>query len=228
VPSEDETHDATHRRLLEEIWQLRGNEEHLNAEVAELRETLAALEETYSHSVDTYDLVPIACLTLDRHGTIQNGNRRACGLLRFSKQQLLGVPLLTLLTLAHRRRFLEHVLACRKSPDPTAFEVMVKPNEREPVAVRLSLRWTEEKGGSYAVFLIDLSERDAALADYQRLAQAELEARHANALKDRLIAALTRGARAPLSAGRKSRPEVRAKISTPPPARNRRRHRALR
>jgi PAS domain-containing protein len=228
VPTEDATHDATLRRLLEEIRRLRGNEEQLSAEVAELRETVAALEETRSYSLDAFDLAPIACLTLDRHGTIRNGNRRACSLLRFSKQQLLGVPLLTLLTLAHRRRFLEHVLACRKSPEPTAFEVMVKPSEREPIAVRLSLRWTAEDGGSYAVCLIDLRERDAALADYQRLAQAELEARHANALKDRLIATLSRGARAPLSAGRKSRPELRTRVRAPRPARNQRRYRAWR
>ena len=229
MPIEDETRaDSVFRRLLDEIQRSRLSEEQLAAEVAELRETVAQLEETRGYYLDAYDLAPIACLTLDRHGAIRNANRRACGLLHFSKQQLMGVPLLTLLGLFHRRRFLEHVLACRKSPDPTAFEVLMTASECQPIAVRLSLRWTVENGGSYAVCLLDLREREAVLADCQRLAEAERQARNAGAVKDRLIAKLSRGVRAPLSPGRQSRPEIRTKVRAPLPARSQRRHRALR
>jgi PAS domain-containing protein len=228
VRIEDETRDATLQRLLEELERLRSTEEQLSAEVAELREAVLDLEEARHYQLDAYDLAPIACLTLDRHGTIRNANRRACSVLCFSKQQLTGVPLLALLTLAHRRRFLEHVLASRKSPEPSAFEVLVAASEREPVAVRLSIRWTEESGGSYAVCLIDLRERDIALADYQRLVEAARQARVESSAKDRLIEMLNRGVRSHLSAGRQSRTEIRHRVRTKLPARSQRRHRALR
>jgi hypothetical protein len=208
VPTEHANRDTTLRRLLEEIDRLRGAEDRLDAEVAQLRETVAVLEEECRHRFDAYDLAPVASLMLDRHGTIWNLNRRALQLLRFGKPQLIGVPLLVLLTQPYRRRFLEHVLASKRTPDPIAFEVMVTRSEREVIPVRLSLRWTTEEGGSYAVDLIDLRERDAALADYQRLACAEREAREANQAKDRLIAFLIRG----LRSRRRTRRHVQVRV----------------
>jgi PAS domain S-box-containing protein len=186
---------AANRRLVEEVAHLQHSELQLEAEVAALREAVSVLEEACALHLDAYDYVPIACVTLDKHGAIRNANRRAVALLGFEKRQLLGVPLLTLLAATYRRRFLEHVLACKRNLDPAAFEVVVMSREKESIPVRLSIRGTAESGGSYAVALTDLRPRDAARAVCQQLEEAERLAREANKIKDGFIAVLTRGAR---------------------------------
>jgi PAS domain S-box-containing protein len=192
LPPLDEPRDATLRTLLAEIERLRSNEDQLEAEISQLRETVAELEAACARQVDPFDLAPVACLTLDRHGAIRNANRRALMLLGVNRHQLLGIPLLMLLTSGSRRRFLEHVVATRRSVEPTTFEVTVSSRERGTVPARLSIRWTEDGAENYAVALVDLSERNAAFERGACAERARLQAEH---VRERLIAPLKKATR---------------------------------
>ncbi len=213
--------------LLAEIERLRASEDRLNAEIEALREAVAEHEEARGYYLDAYDLAPVAYLSLDRNGVIRRLNRQAWSLLLPIFRNLIGAPLFTLLAPGQRRRFLEHAGAARQGLAAVTFEAALKSREGAGVAVRLSLRWTEEQGGGYAAALVDLSERDAALADSARSARAERASAESNKVKDCLIAALNRSGGTSLAASRAglARDQTR---SIRLPLRSHRRHRIFR
>lgn len=191
--------NATLDTLLREIEALRAREEQLSAEVEQLRESATALEASRDRYLNSYQSSPVACLTLDRVGVIRELNRSASSLLRFDRAQLLGAPLFSLLAPESRRRFLAHLVACQRSSAAMTFEATIQRQGSELIPVRLSILTTPEQDGAYTIVLLDLRERDSALADQRRLVAAERAARESSQLKDRLIATLSRGVGGPLA-----------------------------
>src|SRR4051794_23356337 len=111
----EEPKDGAFSNLLSELESLRSAEERLRTENEHLLEAQRTLEDNRNQYSDLFDHAPMPWITLDAVGTIQNLNLMAVTLLGFGRRQLIGSPLITLTQPGHRRRLLDHLLACRKS-----------------------------------------------------------------------------------------------------------------
>jgi signal transduction histidine kinase/CheY-like chemotaxis protein len=78
----------------------------------ELRESQQALEESRSRYAELYDFAPMAYLSLDSRGCIQEINLTGAALLRRDRSQLIGQPLSPLVVPADVVPFLQHVRRC--------------------------------------------------------------------------------------------------------------------
>ena len=75
----------------------------------QLRETEAELQRSTQRYMELYDFAPIAYLTLDVEGRIQEANLTAATLLGTERGQLLGKPLISFVAVSHRAHLRGHV-----------------------------------------------------------------------------------------------------------------------
>lgn len=123
-----------------------------------------ALEHMVGAYADLYDFMPVAYLSLDASGVVHDANKCATELLGVERLDLLGRPLRLHVAPRDRRRFLDHLLRCRRGGDQVATELRVLTRDRREVPVQaVSKRaGSDELGLTYRMVLIDLSERYAA------------------------------------------------------------------
>ncbi|HWZ92572.1 MAG TPA: PAS domain-containing protein, partial [Polyangiaceae bacterium] len=147
--------DATLNELVLEVRRLRLNEDRLRSEIEHLLEAQQALEDSRDQYAELYDLSPVAWVTLDRNGAIENLNLVALTLLGFGRGHLVGAPLGAFVRPEHRRRLLDHLLTCRSSPDPVTCELQLAARGGTPIPVRMSTRRRRGTEESYASALLD-------------------------------------------------------------------------
>jgi PAS domain S-box-containing protein len=131
-----------------------------------LRQPKSELESAIQRFVDLYDFAPIAYVSFDRVGRIEEANLAATELLRQPRDLLIGRPFA--FYVAELDSFLKHLLLCRTSQQQVKTELLLKNKKGEQIpAVLLSTPVTSTtKNGAVLsqTAIIDLRELKAAEA----------------------------------------------------------------
>jgi len=149
-------------------------------DVSLLRHPRNDLEAAIQRYVDLYDFAPIAYVSFDRAGRIEEANLAATELLGSPRDLLIGRPFA--LYVADSDSFLRHLLYCRTSEQRVETELLLKSRKGEPIPAQLSstpITSTSKDGARlYQTAVIDLRERrraEQALRESQQRLQATYE-----------------------------------------------------
>src|SRR5437667_12124895 len=142
-----------------------------------LRHPKTELESAIQRYVDLYDFAPIAYVSFDRAGRIEEANLAATELLREPRDLLIGRPFA--FYVADLDSFLQHLLYCRTSRQQVETELQLKPRNGKQIPALLCSRpiTSTTRNGAllYQTAIMDLSERKRA-EEALRAKEAELEA----------------------------------------------------
>ena len=126
-----------------------------------LRHPKTELESAIQRYVDLYDFAPIAYVSFDRAGRIEEANLAATELLREPRDLLIGRPFA--FYVADLDSFLQHLLYCRTSQQQVETELQLKPRKGERIPAQLlstPITSTTRDGALlYQTAIIDLRER---------------------------------------------------------------------
>jgi PAS domain S-box-containing protein len=138
------------------------------------RNPKSELEAAIQRFVDLYDFAPIAYVSFDRTGRIEEANLAATELLGVPRDLLIGRPFAFYVT--DLDLLLHHLLDCRTSQQHVKTELQLKPRKGKPIAAQLlsaPVTSTTRNGALlYQTAIIDLSERkrhEQQLAEQARL-----------------------------------------------------------
>src|SRR6059058_4351375 len=99
--------------------------------IRELRHPKTELESAIQRYVDLYDFAPIAYVSFDRAGRIEEANLAATALLGVARDLLIGRPFA--FYVADLDSFLQHLLHCRTRQEQVATELNLKPRKGDRV-----------------------------------------------------------------------------------------------
>src|SRR5437773_1312475 len=126
-----------------------------------MRNPKTELEAATQRFVDLYDFAPIAYVSFDRAGRIEEANLAATELLGVPRDLLIGRPFA--FYVADLDVFLHHLLYCRTSQQQVATELELKPKRGERIPAQLlstPVTSTTRNGALlFQTAIIDLSER---------------------------------------------------------------------
>ena len=132
------------------------------------------LEAATQRFVDLYDFAPIAYVSFDRAGRIEEANLAATELLGVPRDLLIGRPFA--FYVGDLNSFLHHLLHCRTRHEQVATELELKPRKGERISAQLlstPITSTTRNGALlYQTAIIDLSQRkrhEQQLAEQARL-----------------------------------------------------------
>jgi len=138
------------------------------------RNPTTELESATQRFVDLYDFAPIAYVSFDRAGRIEEANLAATALLGVPRDLLIGRPFAFYVT--DLDSFLHHLLYCRTSQQQAATELELKPRNGKRIPAQLlstPITSTTRNGALlYQTAIIDLSQRkrhEQQLAEQARL-----------------------------------------------------------
>src|SRR6266481_347036 len=103
-----------------------------------LRHPKTELESAVQRYVDLYDFAPIAYVSFDRAGRIEEANLAATELLGQTRDLLIGRPFA--FYVADLDLFLRHLLYCRTSEQQVKTEMLLKPRKGEAIPAQLLSR----------------------------------------------------------------------------------------
>src|SRR6266511_4862681 len=148
-----------------------------NSSIRRRRHPKTELEAAIQRFVDLYDFAPIAYVSFDRAGRIEEANLAATELLGDLRDLLIGRPFA--FYVGDLDSFMRHLLYCRTSQQQVETELELKPRkgERIPVLLRSTPITSTTRNGAllYQTAIVDLSERKRA-EEALRAKEAELEA----------------------------------------------------
>ena len=98
-----------------------------------MRNPKSELEAAMQRFVDLYDFAPIAYVSFDRAGRIEEANLAATELLGVPRDLLIGRPFA--FYVADLDSFLRHLLYCRTTHEQVATEIELKPKKGERTAL---------------------------------------------------------------------------------------------
>jgi PAS domain S-box-containing protein len=131
-----------------------------------IRNPKTELEAAIQRFVDLYDFAPIAYVSFDRAGRIEEANLAATELLGESRDLLIGRPFA--FYVGDLDSFMQHLLYCRTSQQLVETELQLKPRKGERIPALLCstpITSTTRNGALlYQTAIMDLSERKAAEA----------------------------------------------------------------
>src|SRR5881397_240719 len=134
------------------------------------------LEAAIQRFIDLYDFAPIAYVSFDRAGRIEEANLVATELLGEPRDRLIGRPFA--FYVGDLDLFLRHLLYCRTSQQQVETELELKPRKGERIPALLCSRpiTSTTRNGAllYQTAIMDLSERKRA-EEALRAKEAELE-----------------------------------------------------
>jgi PAS domain S-box-containing protein len=123
------------------------------------------LEAAVQRYVDLYEFAPIAYVSLDRFGRIEESNLAAIALLQRTRKQLVGELFALRVVKDDSELFLGHLLRCRRSETRVETELHLRNKGGEPIPVQLSSSRTrslmKDERLLYHTAIIDLTERKA-------------------------------------------------------------------
>jgi PAS domain S-box-containing protein len=130
---------------------------------AVLRHTKPGLEQTIQRYVDLFDFAPIAYVSFDRVGRIEEINLAAVQLLGARSDRLIGTLFALQVIRADARLFLNHLLRCRSSEARVETELHMKKRNGEIILAHLTSSPTNSSmyDGAllYQTAIVDLTER---------------------------------------------------------------------
>src|SRR5438477_7481002 len=128
-----------------------------------LRHPKSELESAIQRYVDLYDFAPIAYVSFDRAGRIEEANLAATSLLSEARDLLIGRPLA--FYVADLDSLLQHLLYCRTSQQQVKTELLLKARKGERIPAELfstPITSTTRDGALlFQTAIIDLRERKA-------------------------------------------------------------------
>ena len=196
-------------RLADLAQDLRVHQEELQAQQGQLVEAQRALEDSRDRYADLFDFAPLAFLTVDRGGVIQEANLAAGHLLDARRDRLPGFPFVVYVAERDRRTFLDHLSRCRKAADDTVQTRLHLRNtgDGERLVDVVSRRATRpDTREIWHTCLVDVTasehseaERRAVELERLRLQHEEQAMRSASETKDRFLAVLSHELRTPLT-----------------------------
>jgi PAS domain S-box-containing protein len=137
-----------------------------SATVPVLKHPKTELEAAIQRYVDLFDYAPIAYVSFDRVGHIEEINLAAAQLLGARRDRLIGDPFAFYVTREDAGLFLSHLLHCRSSDSRVETELHLKKRSGEIIPVRLasSPATSSMRDGAllYQTAIIDLTERKRA------------------------------------------------------------------
>lgn len=174
---------------------------------AQLVEVQHALEESRDRYADLFDFAPIAFLTVDRSGVIQDANLAAGALLDANRNRLPGFPLVAYVADRDRRSFLQHMSRCRTVDDTVETRLHLRGlGENERIVDVVGRRATRGARDVWHTCLVDVTaseradtERRAMELDQLRLRHEEKSSRSDAESKNRFLAVLSHELRTPLT-----------------------------
>ncbi len=104
----------------------------------QLRESRAQLEDSNARYTDLYDFAPIAYLTLDASGKIEEANLTAAALFRVERGHLIGRGLTTLVRAESRQLVLDHIRTCMTDAVRVSHEIEVAARDRLMVPAQIT------------------------------------------------------------------------------------------
>ncbi|HVV16317.1 MAG TPA: ATP-binding protein [Polyangia bacterium] len=104
----------------------------------QLRESRAQLEDSNARYTDLYDFAPVAYLTLDGSGKIEEANLTAAALFRVERAQLIGRALATLVRAESRQVFREHLQTCLNQAARVSHEIEIGARGRIMVPTQIT------------------------------------------------------------------------------------------
>jgi len=144
-----------------------------------LRHPKTDLEAAVQRYVDLYDFAPIAYVSFDRAGRIEEANLAATGLLDEPRDMLIGRPFA--FYVADLDLFLQHLLNCRTSEQKVKTELQLKTRKGARIPAELlstPITSTIRNGALlYQTAIMDLSDRkraESALQESKRLLEAHV------------------------------------------------------
>ena len=159
--------------------------------VPAFRNPKTELEAAIQRFVDLYDFAPIAYVSFDRAGRIEEANLAATELLGQTRDLLIGRPFA--FYVANLDLFLRHLLYCRTSEQQVKTEMLLKPRKGEAIPAQLLSRPVTStiRNGAllYQTAIIDLTERkhhEELLAEQARLLDLSNDAIIVRDVKDRV------------------------------------------
>ena len=124
------------------------------------------LESAIQRYAELYDFAPVAYVTFDRIGRIEEANLTTARLLGRERDSLIGAPFARHIHKSDVDAFLHHLLRCRSAKKETATELRVKNRLGEIIPVEISSAPTYSSIGErillFQTVIIDLRERKAA------------------------------------------------------------------
>lgn len=119
------------------------------------------LEAAIQRYVDLFDFAPIAYVSFDRLGRIEEINLAAAQLIRASRNRLIGSSFAVHVAREDSGLFLNHLLRCRSSKTRVETELHLRNRKSEPIPVQLSSTPTRSrrKDGAllYQTAIVDLT-----------------------------------------------------------------------
>ncbi|WP_049975776.1 PAS domain-containing sensor histidine kinase [Chthoniobacter flavus] len=120
-------------------------------------------EVQWEHFADLYNFAPVGFLTLNHHGQVLDLNLAASGLLRRSRQSIIGAPFALFLDRGHLDAFLEYLRRCDRGESQVVTDTAVRHPDGRVVPIRLvgaqiPFR-TSGEHKLYQAALIDISEQ---------------------------------------------------------------------
>src|SRR5881275_3071713 len=135
-----------------------------NASVRRRRHPKTELEAAIQRFVDLYDFAPIAYVSFDRAGRIEEANLVATELLGEPRDRLIGRPFA--FYVGDLDSFMRHLLYCRTSQQQVETELQLKPRKGARILALLCstpITSTTRNGAVlYQTAILDLSERKRA------------------------------------------------------------------
>jgi PAS domain S-box-containing protein len=130
---------------------------------AVLRHPKTDLEQTIQRYIDLFDFAPIAYVSFDRVGRIEEINMAAAQLLGAPSDRLIGTLFALQVIRADARLFLSHLLRCRSSEARVETELHMKKRNGEIILAHLTSSPTSssmhEGALLYQTAIVDLTER---------------------------------------------------------------------
>jgi PAS domain S-box-containing protein len=189
------------------LHDLHVHQEEVRAQNEQLLETKRSLEQSRDRYADLYDFAPIAYITLDAEGLVQEINLTGSTLLGNERSRILGSPFILYVQDQDRTLFLDHMRRCRNgegsSNDGVRGEMRMISRKGRLFPAHLLSRASAPLGGgptAYRTAVTDLTEFKITEEEKRQLIMREQSARAAAEAKDEFLAVVSHELRTPLTA----------------------------